>query len=139
MAPAAQTIRTCRRFRAIVSAILLLALCTSSGCVSYRNKWVALRTTPRNPLTDTLGLLTRQGPKPTERTIQLLRRYDLEDELAEERASLLARLDQIDQQEPNRIHAYAMAELAYVGAKREEQATRIDRALNFVAVGKRVV
>ncbi|MGI9427872.1 MAG: esterase/lipase family protein, partial [Bythopirellula sp.] len=91
----------------------------------------ALRATPRNPLTDTLGLLTRQGPKPTERTIQLLRRYDLEDELSQERASLLARLDQIDQQEPNRIHAYAMAELAYVSAKREEQAKRIDRALEL--------
>jgi len=111
--------------------MLLLAACMTVGCVSSSNKWVALRATPRNPLTETLGLLTRSGPKPTEQTIQLLRRYNLEDHLSDERATLLARLDEIDQREPNRMNAYAMAELAYVGAKREEQSKHIDRALEL--------
>ena len=117
------------RFRLI--AMVLLAACMSVGCVSSSNKWVSLRATPRNPLTETLGLVTRSGPKPTDKTIQLLRRYDLEDELSEDRAALLAQLDKIDQQEPRRVNAYAMAELAYVGAKREEKSKHIDRALEL--------
>ncbi len=114
-----------------LAAIVLLAACMTVGCVSSSNKWVSLRATPRNPLTETLGLVTRSGPKPTEKTIQMLRRYDLEDELSEDRAALLARLDQIDQQEPRRVNAYTMAELAYVGAKREEKSKHIDRALEL--------
>ena len=118
------------RPRAMV-AIALTALSLSVGCFSSHNKWVALRSTPRNPLTDTLGLLTRSGPKPTERTIQMLRRYDLEDELTGDRRALLARLNEIDQREPHRLNAYALAELAYVGAKREEQSKHIDKALEL--------
>ena len=117
------------RFRLL--AMVLLLACMTAGCATSSNKWVTLRATPRNPLTETLGLVTRSGPKPTEKTIQLLRRHDLEDELSENRATLLARLDQIDQQEPRRVNAYAMAELAYVGAKREEQAKHIDQALEL--------
>ena len=120
-----------RKVRLRLLTIVLLAVCMTVGCVSSSNKWVALRATPRNPLTETLGLVTRSGPKPTEQTIQLLRHYDLEDELSDDRAELLARLDQIDQLEPNRVNAYAMAELAYVGAKREEQSKHIDRALEL--------
>lgn len=112
-------------------AVVLLATCLTVGCVSSSNKWVALRATPRNPLTETLGLVTRSGPQPTERTIQLLRRYDLEDDLSADRSALLSRLETIDQQEPNRVNAYALAELAYVGAKREEQAKHIDQALEL--------
>ena len=131
MAHSVRTICTRGKTHVRLLVIVLLATCMTVGCASSRNKWVALRATPRNPLTDTLGLLTRQGPKPTERTIQLLRRYDLEDELSSDRAALLARLDQIDRQEPNRVNAYALAELAYVGAKREEQAKHNDHALEL--------
>ena len=131
MALSTRTIWNSKRTGVCLLAAALLVASLSAGCASSKNKWVALRTTPRNPLTDTLGLLTRQGPKPTERTIQLLRRYNLEDELSANRPELLARLDQIDQQEPNRVNAYALAELAYVGAKREEQAKHIDSALEL--------
>ena len=101
------------------------------GCVASHKKWVSLRSTPRNPLSDSLGLLTRSGPKPTDRTIQLLRRYDLEGELDSDRSKLLAQLNEIDQREPNRLNAYAMAELAYVGAKQEERANNSPRALEL--------
>ena len=40
-----------------------------------------MRDTPWNPLATSLDLLAPGGPKPTERTMQLLRRYDLEKEL----------------------------------------------------------
>lgn len=111
-------------------AMVLLVTCVSAGCATS-NKWVTLRATPRNPLTETLGLLTRSGPKPTEQTIQLLRRYNLEDELSGKRPALLAKLKDIDHQSPDRINAYALAELAYVGAKREERAKHIDQALEL--------
>ena len=111
--------------------VWLLLAATIAGCASSSNKWVKLRTTPRNPLTETLGLLTRQGPKPTERTIQLLRRYDLQDRLDGNRDELLAELDAIDQREPSREHVYAMAELAYVGGKRAHQSGKKDRALEL--------
>ncbi len=127
----AHTTRKPTHRRVFHLAVVLLAISSSVSCALSSTKWVTLRATPRNPLTETLGLVTRQGPKPTERTIQLLRRYDLEDDLTEDRASLLARLDQIDQQEPSRMNIYAMAELAYVGAKREERAKRIDEALEL--------
>lgn len=131
MADTSPQVGTTRKVRTQRFVALLLALLLFSGCASSTNKWVALRTTPRNPLSDTLGLVTRQGPKPTDRTIQLLRRYDLEGELNQDRAALLAKLEAIDQQEPHRVHAYALAELAYVGAKREESAKRTDRALEL--------
>ncbi|MBX3424428.1 MAG: alpha/beta fold hydrolase [Pirellulales bacterium] len=104
---------------------------TLGGCSTSSNRWVSLRTTPRNPLTDTLGLVTRQGPKPTERTMQLLRRYDMVGRLQGDRAALLAEIEAIDRREPNREHAYAQAELAYVGAKKAETAMKTDEALKL--------
>jgi len=118
-------------FRHRFAILTLLVILATAGCASSSNKWVKLRTTPRNPLTETLGLLTRQGPKPTERTIQLLRRYNLEDQLAGDRNKLLAQLDEIDDRKPDREHVYAQAELAYVGAKRAAQGGKSDRALEL--------
>ncbi len=121
----------CKATRLTLLAIALIVASLPAGCVSSRNKWVTLRATPRNPLSETLGLVTRSGPKPTERTIQLLRRYNLEEDLNANRSELLARLNDIDQNEPRRVNAYALAELAYVGAKREEQSKNIDEALEL--------
>lgn len=101
-----------------------------AGCASS-NRWVSLRQTPRNPLADTLGLLTRHGPKPTERTLQTLRRYDLEENLRGDRILLISKLDQIDQAEPSREHVYALAELAYTGAQRADQSKNRELALEL--------
>ena len=87
--------------------VVAVALAIAVGCSSSANRWVSLRSTPRNPLTDTLGLVTRQGPKPTERTMQLLRRYDLVNRLNGDRTALLTELDSIDRREPNREHLYS--------------------------------
>jgi len=119
-------------FRTYSLALVLLATSISGGCAtSSSNKWVALRSTPRNPLSNTLGLLTRKGPNPTPRTMQRVRRYDLEDDLAGDRAELLAKLIAIDRKEPNRENVYALAELAYVGAKRAERTSRSGQALKL--------
>jgi len=115
-------------FRVLLQALLLVLYV--GGCAST-NRWVSVRQTPRNPLADTLGLLNPHGPKPTERTIQTLRRYDLEGNLRGDRILLISKLDQIDQAEPSREHVYALAELAYTGAQRADQAKKRERALEL--------
>ncbi len=61
----------------------------------------------------------------------MLRRYDLEDALKGNRSELLARLEEIDRKEPRRGHVYALAELAYVEAKRAERAMKYEKALEL--------
>ena len=89
-----------------------------------------MRDTPRNPLAGTLDLLSPGGPKPTARTMQLLRRYDLAGDLQGDQATLLARLEEIQCREPDREHEYAMAEIAYIKATQSEKLHR-NRALEF--------
>jgi len=115
----------------VVAYLLAIAILAGGGCASTSSsKWVSLRSTPRNPLTDALGLVAKQGPKPTERTLQLLRRYNLEDKLGDKPA-LFAELNAINRREPNREHLYALAELAYIGAKRADAAMKSEEALEL--------
>src|SRR5262245_6427019 len=105
----------------------LIAL-TVVGCAS--SEWIKVRDTPRNPLAGSLDLLAPGGPKPTERTMQLLRRYDLDKDLDGDRATLLARLEEIQRREPYPEHECAIAEVAYITAK-EAEPQHPDRALEF--------
>lgn len=114
----------------VAAACLLLAV---AGCRTS-SEWVTVRDTPRNPLAGTLSLVSRKGPKPTDRTRQLLRRYNLTGLWNGDRASLLAQLEQIQQREPDRENEYAMAELAYIAAKQSDEMPdmlRRDRALEY--------
>jgi triacylglycerol esterase/lipase EstA (alpha/beta hydrolase family) len=108
---------------------LCIGLVLTLGCIGG-SEWVKVRDTPRNPLAGSLELLSSNGPKPTERTMQLLRRYDLERALKGDRATLLAHLEDIQRREPDREHEYAMAEIAYVTATQAEKLHR-QRALQF--------
>src|SRR4051812_29858539 len=112
-----------------VYALVAMAAALADGCATS-SEWVKVRDTPRNPLAGTLNLVSRGGPKPTERTLQLLRRYDLDGELHGDRAALLARLEDLQRREPAREHEYAMAEVAYITATQAEKLHR-QRALQF--------
>lgn len=116
---------------AAVSCLASVLLLLPGGCASTSSQWVSLRATPSNPLTDTLGLLTKQGPKATPRTLQLLRRYDLDPKQATAGREVLDKLLEVDQTDPDRDHLYAMAELAYVGGKRAERAGNEPEALEL--------
>ncbi len=109
-----------RHDRDVLFSSCLAALVFVSGCAS-NSEWVKVRDTPHNPLAGTLDLVSRSGPKPTDRTIQLLRRYDLEAGLKGDRAALLARLEEIQRREPDREHEYAMAEIAYITATQADK------------------
>jgi pimeloyl-ACP methyl ester carboxylesterase len=110
----------------LVSLFVALSM---AGCAS-QSEWVKVRDTPKNPLAGTLDLLSPGGPKPTPRTMQLLRRYDLAGDLKGDQAALLARLEDIQRREPNREHEYAMAEIAYITASQSEKIHKA-RALEF--------
>lgn len=109
-------------------ALLLIAVLLSSGCTQ---RYITLRKVPKNPLEGPLNLLSRGGPKPTSRTELLLRRYDLA-KIQEKNPSLaLAKLRQESAVEPTTDKIYSVAELAYLDAKRAQDAGRIKEALDL--------
>jgi len=93
------------------------------GCASDP-QWVSVRTTPHNPLAQRLDVFNPNGPKATARTNQLLRRYGLEGQVNDDRRGVLAQLDDLASPATRFEHEYAMAELAYLGAKRAETTDR---------------
>ncbi|MGD9636583.1 MAG: esterase/lipase family protein, partial [Pirellulales bacterium] len=101
------------------AAALTLCALLFAGC-SSSSQWVKVRDTPRNPLASSLQLVSRSGPKPTKRTLQLLRRFDLAGDWKGDRKQLLQKLETIQQREPNRENEYALAEIAYISAKEAE-------------------
>jgi pimeloyl-ACP methyl ester carboxylesterase len=102
--------------------ICLFAAAAFSGCA--QTKWVRVREVPSNPLAGPLQLLSPGGPKPTSRTLMVVRRYDLEDDLNRHDAKLLAKLNEIASAEPSADKLYSISELAYLAGKRAEPVSR---------------
>ncbi|MDA0659195.1 MAG: hypothetical protein O3C60_10170 [Planctomycetota bacterium] len=113
----------------------LAVLIVLSGCVS--SDWIRLRQIPNNPLAQPLQLLSWKGPQATPRTSQLLRRYNLQEELVKDPQELLQDLQEIVVKEPSSEHVYALAELCYINGKRAEQNGSREEALDMygAAVG----
>ncbi len=119
------------RFRALPQALLLAILFVmTAGCASvnwlsvidYATPEIAsVRHTPTNPLTQTLKLMSRKGPQPTDRTKQLLRKYDLSSKSDSDPRDVLIELQQIISDNPSPENIYAYAELSYIfGVKAQE-------------------
>ena len=89
-----------------------------TGCATDR--FVELRTEPRNPLADTLSLYARGGPKPSQRTVLVLRRYALPADGGPDIAETITALAKFHETEPTPETAYALAELSYVAGARAE-------------------
>ncbi len=81
---------------------------------------VELRPVPRSPLVDRLQLTSRGGPKPSPRTQQFLRVYDLEHVRGGPKA-LLEEVQATIEQDPTADKFYAFSELAYLEAKKAER------------------
>lgn len=99
------------------------------GCAS--RSYVSVRRVPQNPLTGPLHLLARSGPKPTERTRQLLRRYDLVDTQNHNPKAVLQKLEEQIASEPTLEKTYAYAELGYIQAKKAQALGQQSAALDL--------
>ncbi|MEX0676462.1 MAG: alpha/beta fold hydrolase, partial [Pirellulales bacterium] len=106
----------------VVVVVVVVVVAALSGCA--QQAWVRVREVPANPLAGPLGLLSPGGPKPTDRTMLVVRRYDLEDDLKHHDARLLVKLNEINGAEPSTDKLYSIAELAYLAGKRAEPISR---------------
>lgn len=124
-----QTDSVRRNLQRHLPLVLLLAfLAAAPGCAQ---RYITLRKVPKNPLEGPLNLLSRSGPKPTGRTEMLLRRYDLLDTQEKNPPLALVSLRQQVAEEPTSDKVYAVAELAYLDAKRKQDAGQIKEALDL--------
>lgn len=98
---------------ATAAVCLLLAGCQSS-------KWVTLREKPHNPLTARFDFSPDDSIKPTSRTKQLLRLYDLT-EAVDQPEKLIVQLQGIVQKEPNLETLHALSEICYLTARKCER------------------
>jgi len=87
------------------------------------------RDTPHSPLSTPLRLFSRSGPQPTARTVQLLRRYDLDEKLEKDSDRLTAELQRLIDQEPAAEKVYALAELAFIRGRELEEENKTSEAL----------
>jgi len=105
-----------------VAVLLALASAMSTGCA--QTAWVRMREAPANPLAGSLKLLSPNGPEPTDRTMLLVRRYDLEADLKHDTIELISKLDAINRQDPSADKLYSISELAYLAGHRAESSNR---------------
>lgn len=105
-----------RRHAAVVVAILLVLLSTG-GCASNT---ICLRSVPKSPLVEQFDLTSSNGPKVSTRTNQLLRVYNLGNELGDDFRPVLRKLQAVNDHAPSADVVYAMSELAFLGAKKAE-------------------
>lgn len=108
--------------------LALLHVVLLTGCAS--DQWARMRKIPRNPLVGQLDFDSRSGPRPSQRTMQTLRRYALDDKVDGPPEALLSAMQTIIDVEPNAENVYAISELAYISAKRVE-GTNENSALDF--------
>jgi pimeloyl-ACP methyl ester carboxylesterase len=106
-----------------------LCLFTVSGCAS--TTWVTVREAPRTPLVERLSLMARGGPKPTERTMQFLRRYDLVKSLDDEPRELLGKIQYVLEREPSPDGCHAFAEVAYISGVKHQSKSKPRLALDL--------
>ncbi len=128
--PRAETVGIAAGFeigsKGCLAVFLLVAM--ASGCAS--SKMAKLRSVPKSPLVERLQLTAHGGPKPSERTVQLLRVHGLATDLSGDPCALLEELQAVIEREPSADKIYAAAELSYLAAKQVED--RDDRlALNL--------
>lgn len=112
--------------------VLSLVLILATGCASQ--KFVQVRTTPSNPLSETLNLVSRSGPKVTPRTMSLLRHYALLDAYSRSPEDCLLKLQELAVDEKGAEKIYAISELAYTIGQRAEKAHQEGHALDMYTV-----
>ncbi len=103
-----------------------------TGCATQ--KYVQVRQSPFNPLTESLSLLSRSGPQVTARTTTLLRHYALLDVYKKNPDDCLVQLQELAMDEKGAEKIYAISELAYTIGKQAERGHREGQALDMYNV-----
>ncbi len=134
-APRASDSAACRRFLlwtyhpAFFLFPLLLFLATLTACQT--ENYLEVRKEPWNPLADSVELVSAQQTRPSTRTEQLLRRFDLLETYDADSEEALARLQAELEREPSDEKAIALAELAYIEGFRKDALGSDGRALKW--------
>ena len=119
---------TAARGRRLALALAAILAVLPIGCAQQR--YITLRQRPNNVLATSLGLLNWGGPKPTPRTEQLLRRYDLVTRLEKEPEVVLASLQEKITAEPTPEEICSFAEISYIEGKRLDTVGKPREALD---------
>lgn len=129
-----------------VCALLVAVTVTQVGCITLDiknarriaaiTKWtdespLEVRKSPRNPLEDELNLLGWSGPKPSDRTKLVFRRYGLDRTYESNPTAAYEKLAEYSRKEPSMELTYAVAEVAYILAKKAEAGKKKDKALIY--------
>jgi pimeloyl-ACP methyl ester carboxylesterase len=102
-----------------------------SGCSTQR--YLIQRDTPANPLSMQLSLASRSGPKVTQRTTDVLRRFALDGTFNRNPIACMEAMQQLLDTEMDGELVYGVSEIAYIEAKRRE-ASRPAEALDLYGV-----
>ena len=113
----------------MVLLLLLMIWGPTTGCSS--SKYLKVRKVPENPLEGPLNLLSHKGPEPTDRTVQTLRKYDLEKVQKKDPDATLVQLQEEIAKEPSADKLQAFSELAYIAAYKADTVGNNARALNL--------
>ncbi len=114
------------------SLVLVCCLVLMPGCASQ--KFLKMRAFPKNPLADKLNLFAKGGPQVSDRTMMLLRRYDLLGLYKQDPVGCLERLEVLAENEPGGEKIFAIAELAYILGQRSERSGKTAEALDMYSV-----
>src|SRR5262245_35571606 len=110
------------------AGVALTLLLLFVGCAQQR--YITVRERPNPFLAGPLSLVSRKEPKPTSRTLQLLRRYDLLDLQERKPEIALTKLQQEIEADPNPDKICSYAELSYLDGQRLEAKNKPKDALD---------
>src|SRR5262245_4658028 len=113
------------------AGVALTLLLLFVGCAQQR--YITVRERPNPFLAGPLSLVSRKEPKPTSRTLQLLRRYDLLDLQERKPEIALTKLQQEIEADPNPDKICSYAELSYLDGQRLEAKNKPKDALDAYA------
>ncbi len=122
---ASRPARSEARSRLRVALLILCVWPIVTGCAAQR--YLVERSEPASALAMQLKFASVKGPSASERTENLLRRFDLSDLYKKDARACLEGLQQLSEQEPSSDLNYAVSELAYILGKRAE--SKDDEAL----------
>lgn len=103
------------------AVVCLAVLIACVGCAGDR--WVTVRSVPQTRLGERLNVASWGGPKPSERTMTVLRRYNLAATVEQNPDVVLTELHDWVQRDTDPDIVYAFAELAFLTGKQLERKT----------------